>query len=323
LLSSRSEIERIRNSLIVTAEVLAAQLVVDVLQGSPLKLAHLAIRLPAVITRLKRLIVACETMIDRIATTENRLLAGMALDIGLTTGLVVNPPVRLASKLIGGKANAPGTLSTIAERLMNLDKRRTPTIRIEKYGSAAIAYIPGTQSGSFGWTSNPMDMKTNLQQISGRRSNVEIGLGKALAAAGVKASDRVLLVGHSQGGLVAISAAGHSRTADFPYKVEKVITFGSPVGSNYPNRLPEVISVENKYDLVPVLDGKANPKASNWLTLEGEVPGSPISAHLMESYCQIAAEIDQAGKLPDIFALGDEKADVSYFELSQGPDMRG
>ena len=323
MLSSRSEIERIRNSLIVTAEVLAAQLTVDVLQGSPLKLAHLAIRLPAVITRLRRLIVACETMIDRIATTENRLLAGMALDIGLTTGLVINPPLRVVSKLTAGKTNAPKTLTSIAERLMQLDNRRTPTIRIEKYVNAAVAFIPGTQSGSFGWTSNPMDMKTNLQQMSGRRSNVEIGLGKALAAAGVKPSDRVMLVGHSQGGLVAISAAEHSKTADFPYNVEKVITFGSPVGSNYPKSLPQVVSVENKYDLVPVLDGKTNPRVSNWLTLEGEVPGNPVSAHLMESYRQIASEIDQSGKLPEIFALGEESAEVSYFELSQGPDLRG
>ena len=307
----------------MTAEVLAAQLVIDVAQGSPIKLAHLAIRLPAVVTRLRRLITACEAMLERITATENRLLAGMALDIGITTGLILNPPVRISTAIEVGRTKAPANLTSIAERMKMLDNRGSPTIRIEKYANAAIAFVPGTRTGSFGWTSNPMDMKTNLQQMSGRRSNVEIGLGKALAAAGVKPSDRVMLVGHSQGGLVAISAAEHSKTADFPYNVEKVITFGSPVGSNYPKSLPQVVSVENKYDLVPVLDGKTNPRVSNWLTLEGEVPGNPVSAHLMESYRQIASEIDQSGKLPEIFALGEESAEVSYFELSQGPDLRG
>jgi hypothetical protein len=323
LLSSRAEIERIRNSLVVTAEVLAAQLIIDVAQGSPIKLAHLAIRLPAVITRLKRLIVACEAMLERITVTENRLLAGMALDIGITAGLVINPPVQISGGAVVGKTKAPLALTTIAERLMYLDNRGSPSIRIEKYSNSAIAYIPGTRSGCLGWTSNPMDMKTNLQEMSGRRSNVEIGLQAALAAAGVKPTDRVTLVGHSQGGLVAISAAERSKTGKFPFLVDKVITFGSPVGSNLAKNLPNVLSVENKFDLVPKLDGKANPDAKNWITLEGEVHGDPVSAHLMETYRQISAEIDGNRQTPKWINFEPGVAEVKYYELSQGPDMRG
>lgn len=307
----------------VTAEVLAAQLVIDVAQASPIKLAHLAIRLPAVITRLRRLIVACEAMLDRITTTENRLLAGMALDIGITTGLVINPPVQISAAQVLGKTSAPATLTTLAERLMYLDNRGTPTIRIEKYANAAIVYLPGTRTGSFGWNSNPMDMKTNLQEMSGRVSNVEIGLEKALAAAGVKPTDRVMLVGHSQGGLVAISAAERSKTGKFPYLVDRVVTFGSPVGSNYPDFLPEILSLENKSDLVPKLDLKANPDVPNWLTLEGQVEGDPITAHLMESYREIATDIDQTGKASAFVNFAEGIATVSYFELTQGMDLRG
>lgn len=323
MLSSRAEIERIRNSLIITAEVLAAQLVFDAVQASPIKLAHLAIRLPAVITRLKRLIVACEAMLERITTTENRLLAGMALDIGLTTGLVINPPVQVSAGRVIGTTHSPKSLTTIAERMAQLDNRGTPTIRVEKYATAAIVYLPGTRTGSFGWTTNPMDMKTNLQEISGRKSNVEIGLEKALAAAGVRSTDRVMLVGHSQGGLVAISAAERSKTGKFPYLVEKVVTFGSPVGANYPELLPKVLSVENQVDLVPKLDLKSNPDSPNWLTLQGKVEGDPISAHLMEAYQQISAEIDQTGKVSEFVNFAEGDATVTYFELSQGPDMRG
>lgn len=323
MLSSRAEVERIRNSLVITAEVLAAQLIAEVALASPIKLAHIAIRLPAVITRLRRLIVACEAMLERITSTENRLLAGMALDIGITTGLVLNPPVQVSAARVVGKTTAPKSLVTIADRLNYLDNTRSATIRIEKYPNAAIAYLPGTRSGSFGWTGNPMDMKTNLQEISGRRSNVELGLEKALAAAGVKSTDRVMLVGHSQGGLVAISAAERSKSGKFPFFVEKVVTFGSPVGLNQSKNLPEILSVENKNDLVPKLDGKSNPSAPNWRTFEGEVDGDPISAHLMESYRQIAVEIDQGSSAVDFVNFAEGDATVSYYELTQGVDMRG
>ena len=247
----------------------------------------------------------------------------MALDIGITTGLIINPPVRISSAIEVGRTKAPANLTSIAERMKMLDNRGSPTIRIEKYANAAIAFVPGTRTGSFGWTSNPMDMKTNLQEISGRVSNVEIGLEKALAAAGVKPTDRVMLVGHSQGGLVAISAAERSKTGRFPFLVEKVVTFGSPVASHASKNLPAVLSVENTFDLVPKLDGKSNPKAPNWQTHQGSVAGDPIAAHLMESYSQISSELDKSGAPREFSNFAEGDATVSYFELSQGPDMRG
>lgn len=321
-MSSRSEIERIRNSLVITAEVLAAQIVLDVVQASPIKLAHLAIRLPAVITRLRRLIIACEAMLDRIVSTENRLIAGMALDIGISTGLVINPPVQVSDGRQLGKTVAPRTLAEIAERLMHLDNRGTPTIRIERYANAAIVYLPGTRTGSLGWTDNPMDMKTNLQAMSGRVSNVQLGLQKALMASGVSSTERVMLVGHSQGGLVAVTAAEHAKKGTFPFNVEKVITFGSPVGTKFPELLPNVLSVENKNDLVPKLDLKANPSSPKWLTLEGEVPGDPISTHRMGAYRQISEEMDGTENAADFAKFASGQATVTNYDLSQGLDTR-
>jgi pimeloyl-ACP methyl ester carboxylesterase len=132
-----------------------------------------------------------------------------------------------------------------------------------------------------------------------------------------------MLVGHSQGGLVAMSAAERSKSGKFPYFVEKVVTFGSPVGAKYPELLPEVLSVENKSDLVPKLDLKSNPDSPNWLTLEGQVEGDPITAHLMESYLQISSEIDQTGKASAFVNFAEGTATVTNYELSQGLDMRG
>jgi hypothetical protein len=306
---------------VVTAELLAAQLIAEVAIASPIKIAHLAIRLPTIVNRLRVLISACEAMLERIVSTEGRLVAGMALEVGSGAGLMANPPVKISSVLDLGKTSAPNSITTIADRLSLLDHLGKPTLSIEKYGDSAIAYIPGTQTASFGWSNNPMDMKTNLQEMSGQRSNVEVGLEQALKSAGVKPSDRVMLVGHSQGGMVAVSVAERSKAGTFPYKVEKVITFGSPVGGISAENLPEVLSVENKFDFVPKIDGSGNSPAPNWQTLEGEVQGNPVSTHLMEAYQEISRQIAPKANSFVKFATGEGQ--VSYFQLTQGPDMRG
>ena len=323
MLSSRSEIERIRNSLILTSEILAAQLVADFVGPNPIKLAHLAIRLPAVITRLKRLMLACESMLQQFTATEARLVAGMALDVGSAAGLINNPQVRTASSWHAGKVAAPVGLAGIAQRLKALDDRGTPTLRIEKYPSAVIVYVPGTQSASFGWTANPMDMRTNLQSFTGLGNNVETGIASALAEAKVGPKDRIMLVGHSQGGMVAINAAKHSKTNQFPYSIEKVITFGSPVGIEYEKTLPNILAVENKADLVPNLDTRSNPHSPNWLTLSRNMGGGLVSSHLMETYRQISLQIDaeNSRQIADFTEFASGEAEVSYVQLSQGPDL--
>ena len=324
MLSNRTEIERIRNSLVITAELLAVQLIADFAGVNPIKVAHLAMRLPAVITRLRRLILACESMLQQFTATEARLVAGMALEVGSSVGLINNPPLHTASSWTAGKVVAPNSLTGIAQRLMALDNRAAPTLRIEKYPTAVVVYVPGTQSASFGWTANPMDMRTNLQSFTGLNSNVESGIAGALAAAGVKSTDRVMLVGHSQGGMVAITAAKHSKTGKFPYSIERVITFGSPVGISYDKSMPKVLSVENTSDIVPVLDTRTNPDTPNWLTFRRNLGGSLVSSHLMETYRQLALQIDaqDASQIEDFTNFASGEAEISYVQLSQGPDLR-
>ena len=250
-------------------------------------------------------------------------MAGMALEVGSSVGLINNPPVHTAASWSAGKVAAPKSLAGIAQRLTALDNRATPTLRIEKYPTAVVVYVPGTQSASFGWTANPMDMRTNLQSFTGLSSNVEKGMAGALAAAGVKPTDRVMLVGHSQGGMVAITAAKHSKTGKFPYSIERVITFGSPVGINYDKSMPKVLSVENKSDIVPVLDTRTNPDTPNWLTFRRNLGGSLVSSHLMETYRQIALQIDSenASQISEFTDFAQGVAGVSYVKLSQGPEL--
>ncbi|HEX8627102.1 MAG TPA: hypothetical protein VF755_02895, partial [Catenuloplanes sp.] len=83
---------------------------------------------------------------------------------------------------------------------------------------------------------------------------------------GANPDDPVMLVGHSQGGIVAADAANHF-TASKEYNVTHVVTAGSPVG-----RIPvpdgvQVLSLENQHDLVPHLDATANPDQPNRTTV--------------------------------------------------------
>jgi hypothetical protein len=77
-----------------------------------------------------------------------------------------------------------------------------------------------------------------------------------------------MLVGHSEGGLVAVSTARDAvRSGQF--HVTHVITAGSPVGRTV-GELPRSVSVlalENSRDVVPHLDGVANPDRPNVTTV--------------------------------------------------------
>lgn len=308
--------------------MLAGQLVAEVAVGSPIKLAHLAIRLPSIVTRLRRLILACEAMLQQFASAESRLLAGMALDAGAITGLVPNLPVRIERTDVMGITGAPKSMADFADRLARVDSRAAPTIAIEKYANGVIAYLPGTKSAALGWDSDPMDMKTNLQAILGRQSNVEIGLAAALGQAGVTPGERIMVVGHSQGGLVAVTAAERAKLGKFPYSIERVVTFGSPVAGTEPKFAPKLLSVENTSDVVPNLAIKRNPSSPNWLTIEQKTQGDPISSHLIGAYQHTALQIDanatqvERNYLSQFTEFANGEGKVSYFELRQGESFR-
>jgi pimeloyl-ACP methyl ester carboxylesterase len=130
-----------------------------------------------------------------------------------------------------------------------------------------------------------------------------------------------MLVGHSQGGLIALDLAKRSIAGQVPFRVERVITFGTPAGSNRAIDLPNVLSIENRADLVPKLELRENPSGQNWLTLEGNVDTDLVSAHRMESYEQIVAKlganVENKRQIEGIERFATSVAKVRYFELGQ------
>ncbi|MFC4336471.1 alpha/beta fold hydrolase [Salininema proteolyticum] len=89
-------------------------------------------------------------------------------------------------------------------------------------------------------------------------------LKKTVAAQEIPEGAEIALIGHSQGGLVAMNLA---EDEDFTsrFTVTHVVAVGSPVDTKDPDPSVWCASVTNQHDLVPSLDGRG--------------PGSPFNPH--------------------------------------------
>lgn len=192
-------------------------------------------------------------------------------------------------------AAKPNSLATIAERLDN----KSGNIRIESYqdarGRLLVVYLPGTKNWLPVGGDNAFDLRSDVDLLgNGKNSNSIRAANAALGAFGAKQTDRLILVGYSQGGMLAAELAEkHSN-------VVGLITLGSPIAQDsLPSDLP-VISLEHSNDIVPAVSGSTNPITENWVTASRHVnlhPGQTvIDAHSMNYYQQTAALADESNE---------------------------
>lgn len=127
---------------------------------------------------------------------------------------------------------------------------------------------------------------------------------EALKDAGIQPGDSVVLTGHSLGG---IDAAGLATNKQFQqlYSVDALTTFGAPVGGFDFSENTSVMAVEHHDDMVPPLDGVANPDGENRSTVRvdtqyngqystvGSLSG--VGAHDMYTYTLGAQGISNSG----------------------------
>lgn len=159
----------------------------------------------------------------------------------------------------------------------------------------AIVDIPGTKTFNPTKTGDITGPATNVRALVGVDTAYERGVLLAMRRAGVRRSDDVMLVGHSEGGMVAVQAAlACARTKQF--RVSHVVTAGSPVGLAV-SRLPaavRLLALENSGDVVPHLDGRTNPDRVNVTTVTVHRGDGAIgNDHSMaQSYVPGAADVD-------------------------------
>src|SRR5665647_5725 len=206
--------------------------------------------------------------------------------------------------------SAPRDLGDVVDRLAALYPvvGGTPgTIRVEQLdhldGTRSwVVEIPGTQTTTLGVGTNPMDMATNLRLMAGLPNEGTALVTKALEQAGVGADEPILMVGHSQGGMVAMALAGSSTFAA-RYRIAAVATLGSPVANVSVPRSIQVLNLEHAEDFVPTTDGAPSPDEPNRTTVRRELRKSSSpqdrlaghstpDSHLVAVYARSAAVVD-------------------------------
>ncbi len=136
------------------------------------------------------------------------------------------------------------------------------------------------------------DLGTNLRALANRSSVFERGVLQALRQAGVRPGEPIMLVGHSQGGMIAARLAGQLRT-EAGFTVTHLVTAGSPLGLAPVPGSVSVLSLQNTGDLVPELDGADNPRRGNWITVRtAHGDSSVLGRHSVQAYLAGAGDLD-------------------------------
>ena len=312
IVATRAEIERIQAGLASVGNLLGDQVELTDFLTQPLKRIGLAMELPALQERIRYLLQALDAATNEYFDGE-ALVAKELTDIGL-----ISAPI-IASGLIG-LANeaglfrehrvtatqvdrfwrsAPLGLEGLAQRLVEI--RGTSQVVIERFGNRFIAYLPGTQTWSPIGLKNPIDFTSNLQAMKGSglaasERGVQLALAEAISAAGVGASASILLVGHSQGGIIAANIAAKVS------RVKGLVTFGAPISQLADQIKVPTVAIQHKNDIVPKLGLKANPVLENMVTVErvmriSEPLVAVLEAHEIEGYAKTAEMADKSQEI--------------------------
>jgi hypothetical protein len=222
------------------------------------------------------------------------------------------PAISRRAHAVAEDAAAPRGLGDLVNGLTVLDKQAeggdVDVRRVVTTGTdgtvkhAVIVDITGTRD----WTLSPgpaarrtnvADVGTNLRAFANGTTTYERGVLQALRASGVRSDEPIMVVGHSQGGLIAAQLARHT-AASGEFRVTHVVTAGSPVGlvDDLP-RSVQVLSLENRGDFVPQLDTADNQRRSNRITVTvNRGPSSALARHGLEAaYLPGARDTDASG----------------------------
>ena len=142
---------------------------------------------------------------------------------------------------------------------------RIQTVRGRDGGEAYIVHAPPTGGApiwdpdSWGPQGNSAGWDSNLRTMAGQESAAMADIRTAMAAAGVPDGARVMVVGHSQGGLTAAHLAadpGVNRADGAPgsYDISHSFSVGSPVGTVVPAQAStSTVNVSHSSALEPSL----------------------------------------------------------------------
>lgn len=174
----------------------------------------------------------------------------------------------------------PGDQGTIEVQTLTADDGRV----------RHVVYLPGTDdltTTPFSQDDDVRDLATNLRLVATHDTTYTAGIEEAMGRAGIGPDDPVLLVGHSQGGMEAAAILADGS----PFHVTHVVTAGAPTAQVHAfPAASHVLSLENRGDVVPLLDGHDNSDSRQQVTLQfDDHETSVASNHSLHHYVRGAA----------------------------------
>lgn len=185
---------------------------------------------------------------------------------------------------------------------------RVHILPVQRDGRTAyVVQIPGTQV----WDpvadpANRYDLTSNVTLMSQQeRAIITEAVAQAMREAGLGADHPVMLMGHSQGGIVAAAIASDP-ALQREFGIDSVLVAGAPI-ARFP--IPDdvaVLAIEHAEDAVPKLDAADNPDRPNWTTIVRDLPDhafdgqrAPLAqAHGLDDYAETGAAAQRPGTLP-------------------------
>lgn len=181
-----------------------------------------------------------------------------------------------------------------------------------------VVDVPGTQTFDPRAGDNPWDLTSNALLSAEQQTLTMQAVARALADAqrrtGSRGRGRVMLTGHSQGGITAAALAA-DRSFRARHEVTHVVTSGAPIASLDVPEEVSVLSLEHAEDLVPGLDGRDNPDRESWVTVRRAVApgigpdGGATDAHDLDRYAETARLVD-ASDDPSLVAWKEGASDL-------------
>lgn len=198
-------------------------------------------------------------------------------------------------------------LRATAELSEGRDSDHNGTIAIQTLdgpvGPRHVVYIPGTDDlASLPWSTDDdvRDNLGNLDAVADRETTYSRGIRIAMREAGIEPGEPVLLVGHSQGGIVANHLANHPGGL----AITDAVTLGAPLGA-HPWTGAHVLSLENEADLIPSTEGESNDPSPTHTTVRFRDPHGDLAVnHGFDAYAVGAGRVDASADPSLVDAVG-------------------
>lgn len=207
-----------------------------------------------------------------------------AVAAGLPQVYTCAPQPGTAAEVIRYSANMKGSDEDISSGIVSI-------LRTDHADGTTswLVVVPGTTDWGSGNT-NPQDLLTNLQAVSGRPTDMESAVVTAMREAGIAPGDKVGLYGHSQGAMTASNVAADP-AVNAQFNITNLLTAGGPTaGADLPDNV-NALHIENTGDAVPALDGAPTPRTPTRTVItvdtcaadvDGYPHGAPIYADAVD-----------------------------------------